>query len=179
MDDSSRPLSEISRRRVVQLLGAGAVVAVAAGNAMTGTAVAHSHASLGLVAAVLDDIDVHTNAQGLKAGPPPPRHPDGREQRRPAGATVAIRAATAAVPQPAPRYRSARARIGAFVCRTCNRTGVRLVVIDEIHRPNPAPATRPGCAAQRPDRLRRAARDLATTHGRGCHDTGFGARIPL
>ncbi|MFE2728581.1 alkaline phosphatase D family protein [Kitasatospora sp. NPDC059327] len=67
MDDSSRTPSELSRRRVVQLLGAGAVAA-AAGNALTGTtAEAHSHPSSGLVAAVLDEVDVHTNAQGLKA----------------------------------------------------------------------------------------------------------------
>ncbi|MGW2539810.1 alkaline phosphatase D family protein [Kitasatospora sp. NPDC001574] len=65
MDDSSRTPSEISRRRVVQLLGAGAVAA-AAGTALTGTtAAAHSLAPTGLIAAVLEDTDGFTNARGL------------------------------------------------------------------------------------------------------------------
>ncbi|MFE2728614.1 alkaline phosphatase D family protein [Kitasatospora sp. NPDC059327] len=67
MDDSSRIPYQVSRRTVVQLLGAGAAVA-AAGNVMTATdAVAHTRASSGLVAAVLDEIDSATNARGLKA----------------------------------------------------------------------------------------------------------------
>ncbi|MFE2729394.1 alkaline phosphatase D family protein [Kitasatospora sp. NPDC059327] len=72
MDDSSPTLSdhinsEISRRRVVQLLGAGAVAA-AAGSALTGTttAAADSLPWTGLVAAVLDEVDVDTKACGLK-----------------------------------------------------------------------------------------------------------------
>ncbi|MFB8241113.1 alkaline phosphatase D family protein [Kitasatospora purpeofusca] len=66
MDDSSRTPSEISRRRVVQLLGAG-TVAAAAGTALIGTttAVAHSKSPTGLIAAVLDDTDGHTGARGL------------------------------------------------------------------------------------------------------------------
>ncbi|MGW6914665.1 hypothetical protein ACWGB8_12740 [Kitasatospora sp. NPDC054939] len=65
MDDSSHTPSEISRRRVVQLLGSGAVAA-AAGTALSGTtAVAHSNSHTGLIAAVLDDTDVVTNARGL------------------------------------------------------------------------------------------------------------------
>ncbi|MFD5083382.1 alkaline phosphatase D family protein [Kitasatospora sp. NPDC058406] len=66
MDDSSRTPSEISRRRVVQLLGAGAVMATA-GTTMTGaTAEAHANPWSGLVAAVLDEPDAETNARGLK-----------------------------------------------------------------------------------------------------------------
>ncbi|MGW2544528.1 alkaline phosphatase D family protein [Kitasatospora sp. NPDC001574] len=66
MDDSSHTPSEISRRRVVQLLGAGAVMATA-GTAMTGTtAAAHAGPWSGLVAAVLDETDAETNARGLR-----------------------------------------------------------------------------------------------------------------
>ncbi|MGV9271070.1 alkaline phosphatase D family protein [Kitasatospora sp. NPDC003701] len=72
MDDSSRTLSdhinsEISRRRVVQLLGVGAA-AVAAGGAMTGTAAAAVDPlpPTGLVAAVLEYADRWTNAVGLR-----------------------------------------------------------------------------------------------------------------
>ncbi|MFB8242561.1 alkaline phosphatase D family protein [Kitasatospora purpeofusca] len=73
MDDSSPTLSdtvraEISRRRAVQLLGVGAA-AVAAGGAMTGTAVAAEvppNSPSGLRAAVLEYADRWTNSVGLR-----------------------------------------------------------------------------------------------------------------